>query len=349
MMKAAALMSADQHRSMVVRRLEPSDLARIKIIASQTFGNHDWIVEAFQNHWFDPSSAGMYFPYCVEIDSVIASLVVLRMVNSHVGCLEALRVAVEFRSRGLAHIMVKAICDLARSSVPGLNKLRYCTYNKNHRSLAVATGQGFKVISEFPYVMLADHSQGDDVSFFTFPDVTIAAYRSRLVGACSAENALKSLKTTRAIDETHAALRRAGASIVIQDWKPYDVDEEDVKILFEDQSRAGHYAFISDLGVSLGKIRPDGLGFICLFEYYPFKQASLLSSEDDDQQAHAKLLDFCSHCVRWLDDLVKLGGDTVWFAYPWSLIKILKQRNLVAASEGENLNREVLLELNLNP
>jgi RimJ/RimL family protein N-acetyltransferase len=307
----------------VIRELTANDIPRVDEIALATFGGHDWISLAMRELWLtDPHT---YSPLCLEVDGVVASLVVLRRAGPTVGCVEGLRVAGEFRGKGLAHAMLAACVAHART-LPGLETLRYTTYNRNAKSLAVAQKQGFAPVRQFPYVMLSDHSVGEDTSFFTFASLTLREYRARLEAVRAAGSKRASAATpTRDAALVSEALRRSGQTTILQDWKPVDVP--DVAGLFIEGE---HLALVGAHGVSIGKTRADGVGNICLFSYYAFDPES------------PNLGEFAAHAWYWLGAVMELGKDSsVWFMYPTQLLGQLVSSHLAA----EDQTTEVMLEL----
>jgi len=309
-----------------VRRLRESDLARVEAIASLTFGAHDWIVDAFKNDWF--ASAPVHIPLCLEVDGVVAALIVVRRANTTVGCVEALRVPAEYRGRGYAHVMLEAACAYAAKELSGVRTLRYTTYDLNTRSRAVCTAAGFALAKAWPYCMVADASVGDDVEFMTFKSMTVREYRSRL-GRAAKTTAAALRKTTDAA-QVKAALLRAGESVIIQNWKPLDV--ENVHALLDEDG--GHYALMPPQeehgGFSIGTIRPDGAGLIALFSYYAALPGGAETASD-----------LCTHAAAWLDALVAQGGNSFWYVYPAAMRDDLVSLGLLNAA---HMHKEMLHE-----
>jgi len=124
-----------------VRRLRDSDRKDIIEISSHIWEGHDYLPSVV-DQWLHDSNSRFYG---VEVRGRIVGVGRVRLVeDGRIGWMEGLRVHPDYRGRGFANDLTKAI--VKEGELLGVERLRYTTSDENTASVKIATMAGFSRI-----------------------------------------------------------------------------------------------------------------------------------------------------------------------------------------------------------
>jgi len=309
-------------------------------LASYTYGGHDWILNEYES-WFSQGSSRSCIVLGMECvrTGALAGLFVLRPIpGDRVGCLEALRVHPDHRGRGLAHRLQREMIAEARrrkqSGELAVDKLRYSVYDENAASVRVAEGSGMKVAYSYPYLMVAEDEHNPENEFLgrIGPNAIQILLDDCLhaIQSFDKKQTLPPLNTLSSPEEVFSRLKAMGVEVLYQDWKPYATSVDNLGLLTEAKN---HTALSSKDGLSLGTIRPDNRGKICIVTHY--------STHSDPA------MDVLRHFIHWLQICKReQGGEVTSFycSYPEAAHLALKRLGIV---RKEKAQLEYILDLDI--
>jgi RimJ/RimL family protein N-acetyltransferase len=306
-----------------------------------TFGGHDWIAEAFP-HWVENTDTNHVLGiFDVRNHNQLVSLEVLRRYSDTIGCVEALRVHPDVRGKGLSHEMQRCLLEYAHVHTP-LELLTYTTYNKNVKSIKVATQSRFKPHQRFCYVMIAEqeYQDGEDTLWMTFKATPLKKYREKVTSIIPpftlqhSQSQLREIKDGRFI--TKLIMTETQTKVMLLSWKPVFVQD-----LFKETLPMGkHQVLLSDVGISIGSINNAG----ARVQYISRRTARSVDMVQsltitERQQLLFEFYDVLIHLQEWLQKTIDKNTNGCWFAYPEEFHPFMVEYGL----DLEDMKYEMLL------
>jgi hypothetical protein len=281
-------------------------------LSKNTFGGHDYIQFEFFN-WFKLNCIILGLQYQNEIVAIF-----VLSPEGTIGHLEALRVDIQHRNKGLGHRMQEEMIEFAKTKRVNIKTLRYTVYDENLPSVKIALRSEMKIKYSFPYTMITE-DVSTEVFVFRSGNGILKKYLQELEQVGKEAVVYQEIKQA---SELIRLVKVMNISILYQDWKAIDVNEVNICNLIKKQHQI--ISIPNGGGISIGLIREDGCGKFCIFTYY---------EEDQDKTG----LFFILHMIYWFRKFPDLQVKSVYFSYPISVHSTLRRFNLAKQEPQQEL------------